>query len=134
MPFGPLLYRATPNADRIRGGVIRGEMFVNPPRHRAARRDPGDPPTRSVESVNRRRTGRSRFRITEPADHVDLIPHERCGMKIGRGKIGFGITIDFEATATIKEDDIVVDPEVGVVMVFVFATDLDVAAIRKLGQ
>ena len=53
-------------------------------------------------------------------------------MKVGWRKYFFRIAVDVEGTVTLEDDNIVVDTEVGVIEVFVFATNFNEAAIRQL--
>ena len=53
-------------------------------------------------------------------------------MKVRRRKNLFGIAVNFESAVAIVNDHIVIDAKIGVVVVFVFASNLDDSAINKL--
>lgn len=74
------------------------------------------------------------FGVAEVADDVDEVADEGGGVEIGRREGFFGVAVDLEGCVGVVDEDVVVDAEVGVVAVFVFAGDLDDPTVGEEGD
>ena len=88
----------------------------------------------TIEAVDGSLAHSSIVGITKTSNHVDESSRGGCRMKVGGRKDMSRIAKDPGAACSVMNDDIVVDVEIRVVVIFMFSADLDKATVWESGK
>src|ERR1700687_5210885 len=78
-------------------------------------------------------SGAASFPIAETADNDDAVARESSGVEVGWWESILRIAVNFDLIVRAEDDDIVVDAEVRVVIVFMLATNANHAPVGSFG-
>ena len=77
-----------------------------------------------IQPIQRRLAEATSSPIPERADQIDEVADQRRSMEVRWRELGFRVSINRYRSVALMNEDVVVDAEVGVVEVLVFAADL----------
>ena len=89
-----------------------------------------DAVARQVEGEHRRRARMAFPLVSEPPDHDHAVPHEGGGVEVRGREEALRIAVNLDGAVEVEDDDVVVDAEIGIVVVLVFAADADHPPVR----
>src|SRR5688572_1475919 len=109
-------------------------MLINPAGGLAPRIEAFHPKRADVQPVHGGLPVATRSMISKRSYHEDVVANQRGGVKVRGRKHGFRIAEHVKQSIEPLNDDVVVDAEVGIVVVLVLTSDLHDATIRQKGD